>query len=122
MLVLIKRSLLRKILSVKTCIICRGIFRTQSSSYHGAFCTKKKLTSFSRWKKPPEAFYKKGCSKNFSKSTGKTFNTLAEVFSFDFFEILKTPFYRSRITPGHCFSAVSTSFAKKLYCRFSTGL
>ena len=76
-LVLIKRSLLGKILSVKTCIICRGIFRTQSSNYHGAFFTKKKLTSFSRWKKTPEAFYKKGCSENFSKSTGKTFNTFS---------------------------------------------
>ena len=76
-LVLIKRSLLGKILLVKTRIICRGIFRTQSSSYHGAFFTKKKLTSFSRWKKTPEAFYKKGCSENFSKSTGKTFNTFS---------------------------------------------
>ena len=31
-----------------------------------SFFYNKKLTSFSCWKKPPEAFYKKGCSKNFS--------------------------------------------------------
>ena len=47
-LVLIKRSLLGKILSVKTCIICRGIFRTLSSNYHGAFFTKKRLLAIGR--------------------------------------------------------------------------
>ena len=41
------------------------------------FLQKKKLASFSHWKKPPETFYKKVCSKNFSKSTGKTFNTFS---------------------------------------------
>ena len=77
------------------------------------FYTQKKLTSFDRWKKPPEAFYKKSCSKNFSKSTGKTFNTFSfliklqawglelyskrdsglrkRLFPFIFFEILRTP-------------------------------
>ena len=43
------------------------------------------------------------------------------MFSFDFCEILRTPFCGNRTTPGDWFSAISTSFAKKLFCRFFNG-
>ena len=52
----------QKILSVKTHIRCRGIFRTHSSNYHGAFL-QKNLTSFSHRTNPPEVFYKNSWSK-----------------------------------------------------------
>ena len=43
------------------------------------------------------------------------------MFSFDFCEILRTSFCGNRTTPGDCFLAISTSFAKKLFCRFFNG-
>ena len=45
-----------KFLSVKSRIICRGLFRAHSNSYHGAFFAKKMFTAFNRREQPPEVF------------------------------------------------------------------
>ena len=52
----------RKILLVKTRMICRRIFKTRSNNYHGPFC-KEQLTTFSHQKQPPEVFSKKRSKK-----------------------------------------------------------
>ena len=60
-----------KFLSVKTCIICRGIFRTHSSSYLGAFFTEKYLQLLAVGSSHQRCSNKKSCSKKCTKSTGK---------------------------------------------------
>ena len=111
-----------KILSVKTRITCRSVFRTQSSNYHGAFLVKK-LMAFSRQKQLPKVFYKKSCCKIFRKiyrkipalqsfflnksaslRPGTLFKkeTLEQVFSCEFCETLRTPFERRRALLGDC--------------------
>ena len=93
-LVFYQRKSTRKILSVKTCIICKGIFRTLSSNYHRAFFTKETLFSLSE---ESNRGVEKIC-KTHRKNLSRIFISHKCIFAF--LQNFKNTFLRKKNTSG----------------------
>ena len=100
----------QKSLSVKTRVICRGVFRIQSSSYHGAFFSKEKLAAFS-WRSSHRR-----CPITFRKSTQRhLWHSLLGVFLWFFWNPKNTFLQKQNRATA---SELLTNFTKKLHCRY----